>query len=184
MIDLGCGSGAYIPFLVKEGLQVVGIDLSINMLRVARRKAPGAQFILASMYDLPLRTDTFDALIAMGPAIQFHSATDFGIHMSALLEIRRTTKKGAVVILDLNNPASPLYWRFFPSDILRIRKLAYPWSVIKFLASLRFKVIEVASCIFLFPPFYYSLQLKVERHVERIPILRFLGRFLLLCATV
>jgi len=185
LLDLGCGTGAYIPFLINGGLRVVGIDLSINMLRIAKQKAPRAEFVLASMYDLPLRTDTFDALIAMG-AIQFHfSATHFGIHKPALLEIQRTAKKRAMVIFELNNPIGPLYWRSFPSDILRIRKLAYPWSVIKFLASLRFKVIEVASCILIFFPIYgISLQLKMENYAERIPILRFLGRFLLLCTAV
>jgi len=184
LIDLGCGSGAYIPFLVNEGLQVVGIDLSINMLRVARRKAPGAQFVLASMYDLPLRSSAFDALIAMG-VTQFHSTTNFGIHRPALHEIQRTAKKKATVIFELNNPVSPLYWRSFPSDILQIRKLAYPWSVIKFLANMRFKAIEVASCILVFFPICgISLQLKMENYVERIPVLRLSGRFLLLCTTV
>jgi len=184
LVDLGCGTGAYIPFLVDKGLQVVGIDLSISMLEVAKRRAHGAQFVLASMYDLPLRSESFDALLAMGPAIQFHSPTHFGVHYSALLEIQRIAKKGAIFILDLNNPISPLYWRFFPSDILRIRELAYPWSVVKFLSRLRLMVVELASCILLFLPIHRTLQMRMERYMEQVPILRFLGRYLLLCIRV
>lgn len=184
LVDLGCGSGAYVPDLVNEGLFVIGIDLSLNMLRVARRSAPGAQFVLASMYDLPLRSAVFDALIAMGPAIQFHSASHFGIHKPALLEIRRTAKRGAAVVFDLNNPLTPLYFCSYPRDIFRLRRLAYPWSVVRFMTTLGFKVAEVASCVFLLLPVYHRFQLKMERHVAQIPILRFFGRFLMLCAII
>lgn len=52
--DLGCGSGIWARILCDEGYQVLGVDLSAAMIRLARRRAPQAQFLVASLFDAPL----------------------------------------------------------------------------------------------------------------------------------
>ncbi|HEY0814527.1 MAG TPA: class I SAM-dependent methyltransferase [Pseudonocardia sp.] len=51
--DIGSGSGRLARFLVERGVQPHGIDLSPEMVRVARRDYPGIPFDVADMRDLP-----------------------------------------------------------------------------------------------------------------------------------
>jgi len=46
LLDLGCGPGVESKRLADLGANVVGIDLSENSLKIARRHAPEATFML------------------------------------------------------------------------------------------------------------------------------------------
>ena len=69
-LDFGCGTGRSTRFLRKLGLEVTGVDLSENMLRIARavdpsgdyRLVPGDNFdeLDAGAFDLVLSAFTFD----------------------------------------------------------------------------------------------------------------------------
>lgn len=50
--DVGCGTGRLEPYLAR-GLSPRGIDLSPEMIRVARRDQPGFDFGVADLRDLP-----------------------------------------------------------------------------------------------------------------------------------
>ncbi|MFI5591553.1 methyltransferase domain-containing protein [Amycolatopsis sp. NPDC051758] len=52
--DLGCGTGRVTAFLASAGLDVSGIDLSPEMLAVARRDHPGLRFSHGSLLELEL----------------------------------------------------------------------------------------------------------------------------------
>jgi ubiquinone/menaquinone biosynthesis C-methylase UbiE len=51
--DLGCGTGRLAPYLAAQGLPPSGIDLSPQMIRVARRDYPGYSFPVADLRALP-----------------------------------------------------------------------------------------------------------------------------------
>ena len=51
--DIGCGTGRLAPFLAARGLVPRGVDLSPEMIRVARRDQPGFRFDVADLRDLP-----------------------------------------------------------------------------------------------------------------------------------
>jgi SAM-dependent methyltransferase len=51
--DIGCGSGRIAPYLAARGLTPHGVDLSPEMVRVARRDHPGIPFDVADVRDLP-----------------------------------------------------------------------------------------------------------------------------------
>jgi SAM-dependent methyltransferase len=53
VVDLGCGSGLWAKELVKAGFQVLGVDISKSMIGIARKRAPQAEFRVASL----LQTD-------------------------------------------------------------------------------------------------------------------------------
>src|SRR5436853_872498 len=55
VVDLGCGSGLWAEQLIKRGFDVVGIDISEAMIQLARRRAPRAEFRVASIFqaDIP-----------------------------------------------------------------------------------------------------------------------------------
>jgi SAM-dependent methyltransferase len=52
--DLGCGTGRVTTYLASMGLDVSGIDLSPEMLEVARRDHPGLRFSQGSLLELDL----------------------------------------------------------------------------------------------------------------------------------
>jgi cyclopropane fatty-acyl-phospholipid synthase-like methyltransferase len=65
VLDLGCGSG--LPAtraIVAEGHAAVGVDVSLEQLRRARRNVPAAEFIHASALDVDLPTASFDAVVS------------------------------------------------------------------------------------------------------------------------
>jgi 2-polyprenyl-3-methyl-5-hydroxy-6-metoxy-1,4-benzoquinol methylase len=48
VVDLGCGSGIWGAELLRAGYEVTGVDISPGMVELARGRAPGAEFHLAS----------------------------------------------------------------------------------------------------------------------------------------
>jgi SAM-dependent methyltransferase len=51
--DIGCGTGRLDPYLAASGLTPRGIDLSPEMVRVARRDHPGFDYGVADLRELP-----------------------------------------------------------------------------------------------------------------------------------
>src|SRR5207253_656111 len=52
--DLGCGSGIWARALADAGYEVLGVDLSADMLAIARSRVPEARFVHASFLDASL----------------------------------------------------------------------------------------------------------------------------------
>lgn len=69
VIDLGCGSGILAKELSEQGFTVLGIDLSKQMLDIARRKAPKATFIQASLFHFPI--PSCNIVCAIGEPINY-----------------------------------------------------------------------------------------------------------------
>jgi cyclopropane fatty-acyl-phospholipid synthase-like methyltransferase len=51
VIDIGCGSGILASILVAKDFSVVGIDISDDILEIARKRAPTAKFFKASLHN-------------------------------------------------------------------------------------------------------------------------------------
>jgi 2-polyprenyl-3-methyl-5-hydroxy-6-metoxy-1,4-benzoquinol methylase len=65
VLDLGCGAGVPVAHrLAERGFEVVGIDGSIEQIRLARRNVPQAEFIHADMTAVALLPRSFDAVAA------------------------------------------------------------------------------------------------------------------------
>lgn len=65
ILDLGCGPGNIAKFLVNQnkGYKILGVDLSHEMLKLARQNVPTEQFVIGDIRDLQLE-QKFDAVIA------------------------------------------------------------------------------------------------------------------------
>lgn len=64
VLDLGCGTGDPIAkHVAQKGFRVVGVDESENMLEIARKEVPGAEFIRDNMIKVEL-PGSFAAAIA------------------------------------------------------------------------------------------------------------------------
>ena len=64
ILDLGCGTGKpMMDYLTNQGLYVIGVDASSEMLALAKRNFPFEEFVLADMRKLALNK-RFDAIVA------------------------------------------------------------------------------------------------------------------------
>lgn len=64
ILDVGCGPGRDAKYLSEKGLRVTGIDLSKNLLSIAAKKAPKAEFLQMDMADLNFTENAFEGIWA------------------------------------------------------------------------------------------------------------------------
>lgn len=74
LLVLACGTGGHIPYF-KDDYHVSGLDLSEDMLALARKKFPDIGFHLGNLIDFTLETD-FDAMICLYGSIGFVKTVD------------------------------------------------------------------------------------------------------------
>jgi SAM-dependent methyltransferase len=105
VLDAGCGQGAAFEFL-RDSCDVVGVDVSIPMLRVAAEKGP---VVAQEPFDLQFRTGGFDAAFAF--CVYHHIApADRARH---LRELARVVRPGGFVFVFEHNPLNPVTRRVF-----------------------------------------------------------------------
>ena len=63
LLDVATGPGAIAAEAANRGARPVGIDLSPQMIELARRMYPGIDFREADVEHLPFSDDTFDAVV-------------------------------------------------------------------------------------------------------------------------
>jgi SAM-dependent methyltransferase len=64
VLDLGCGPAQVGQYVADRGVQVIGIDLSREMLRVARDRSPRLPLLCADMRRLPIRSRSCSGVVA------------------------------------------------------------------------------------------------------------------------
>ena len=93
VIDFGCGTGSNSLVLASRGANVCGIDISHDLLSIARRRlqqfasSGRARFLTASAHDLPLQDESFD--LVFGIAILHHLELPL-----VAREVHRVLKRG------------------------------------------------------------------------------------------
>jgi ubiquinone/menaquinone biosynthesis C-methylase UbiE len=104
--DLGCGSGAFSERLRQRGYSCTGVDLSPKLIRIAREKYPGIEFLEGDIERLPFADGSFDAVLLAGV---LHHLPE---RAKCAAEIKRILRPGGrFVAFDPNrmNPAMYLY---------------------------------------------------------------------------
>ena len=118
VLDVACGTGDMAVSLVERGCTVTGVDISEEMLSIARQKAPIVTFMIADAEHLPFPDASFDAVTCAFGVRNF-------VHLEqGLNEMLRVLKPGGqLVILELATPDSPLVKPFYNLYTRRI----IPW---------------------------------------------------------
>ncbi len=93
------------PTLASRAESVVGLDVSFAVLAGARKRYPGLVSSVADVRRLPLRADSFDAVVSLSTLDHFESEEDIP---SALGELYRVLRPDGVLILTLDNLANPI----------------------------------------------------------------------------
>jgi len=64
ILDLGCGPGRDAQYFVEKGHEVVGVDISPQMIALARESVPKAQFFVSDIESFHLDPESVDAIWA------------------------------------------------------------------------------------------------------------------------
>jgi len=96
LLDIACGTGAFLQAItaLHPDPDIVGIDISPDMLAVARRRLPESAVLqVASADALPFPADSFDIVVTTN-AFHFFRSPD-----TALREIRRVLRPGGAIVV-------------------------------------------------------------------------------------
>lgn len=64
ILDVGCGVGVDASYMVSEGFEVIGVDLSKEMLKLAKQKFPKIDFRQQDIRKLDFPPNSFDGILA------------------------------------------------------------------------------------------------------------------------
>lgn len=87
VFDLGCGNGSTTAFLAENGLDVVGVDASVEGIAIAKETHPGVRFELASAYDdLAATFGQFPVVVSLEVVEHVYAPRDYARTVYSLLE--------------------------------------------------------------------------------------------------
>ena len=99
-LDLGCGAGRHTKVLF-ERWWTVGLDLSMALLREARRESPDAPYVRADMRDLPFADESFDLVVNLFTSFGYFE--DDREHARVLSCVRAAMRRGGTLVIDFLN---------------------------------------------------------------------------------
>ncbi len=116
VLDLGCGTGNFSIKLAEKGCQVLGVDISQEMLAIAREKAEAKglaiDFRQMDLMDLNLNDGEFDLALTV-TAFEFIEDIE-----GAFREIYRTVRPGGRILIGTINKDSA-WGRFYEREDVR-----------------------------------------------------------------
>ncbi|MBI4321419.1 MAG: methyltransferase domain-containing protein [Chloroflexi bacterium] len=147
ILDVATGTGEQALAFARRGYEVVGVDLSEDMLRVAKRKNKfgNVKFELADATNLPFEDGSFEVTCI---SFALHDMP-LSIREKVLKEMaRETNPRGTVVIVDYGLPRGKV-GRFLAYHFVKLYEAQYYSSFIKsdLVALLRQTGIEVREDI-------------------------------------
>jgi ubiquinone/menaquinone biosynthesis C-methylase UbiE/uncharacterized protein YbaR (Trm112 family) len=95
-LDCGCGNGRFFKEL-PEDLYTVGVDASLNLLRIVKRNNLCPRLVCCELEHLPFKDDTFETVLSVRVIQHIHD------QYKAVSEITRVCRPGGDVILHLYN---------------------------------------------------------------------------------
>jgi ubiquinone/menaquinone biosynthesis C-methylase UbiE len=116
VIEVGCGSGEGMAQFEKLRLETIGIDISFEALKLAR-KTSNAVLLGADGFHLPFKDETFSLTYNSGVIEHFEYPKD----LSLLTEMARITKSGGFVLVIVPNKHC-LWYRFLKSMARGVKK--------------------------------------------------------------
>jgi SAM-dependent methyltransferase len=124
VLELGCGPGVPVARMLSRRFAVVGVDLSWEMVRLARLNAPGAVFLQADMPTVALRPASFAGVVTFYSLIHVPRVH----HARLLVRVGRWLRPGGVLVASLgwhdkavvSDPdwlgGGPMHWSFFDAQ--------------------------------------------------------------------
>ncbi|HTG44097.1 MAG TPA: class I SAM-dependent methyltransferase [Verrucomicrobiae bacterium] len=176
VLELGCGTGLFTAELAKTGARITAVDISPELLEVARLQCQSAnvRFVIQNAYALDYADASFDSVL--GSSVLHHLELD-----QALTEAYRVLRPGGhfrftepnmlnpQIAIQKNIPAVKRRLGDSPDETAFFR-----WSLQRRLGRIGFRQIKVKPFDFLhpkLPPRLIPAAQALERIVERTPVL-------------
>lgn len=97
LLDIACGGGHFLKEAQAAGVDVIGLDISIQAIHIARNNAPGAELFCGAGETLPFRDGCFDYAVNLGSLEHFLNPE------AGLKEMHRVLKTNGRALLLLPN---------------------------------------------------------------------------------
>jgi SAM-dependent methyltransferase len=107
IVDLGCGTGEWLCAATTAGYGAVGVDISSSMLMRAAVRAPSAQLIQSTLFDIGFPACV--AVTAFGEALCYGTPKlpDLKMARSLFTSVRRSIDPDGVFVFDVVVEGSP-----------------------------------------------------------------------------
>lgn len=124
VLDVGCGAGYPVSqFFVKRGYGVTGIDLSNEMIKIAKKNVPEGNFIKQDMLKMNFPENTFNIIVSFFAIIHVPREQ----HQKILKKMYKLLKKQGILFIsmgiedletDINNNwlGTKMYWSNFDKE--------------------------------------------------------------------
>jgi len=177
VLEIGCGTGYFTKEIAKTGAQVTAIDISPELLNIARQEITGlnVSFLLDNAYELSFKNDSFDSIV--GSSVLHHLEID-----KAISEMFRVLKPGGSIFFTEPNMMNPqiALQKNIPALKRRLgdspdETAFFRWSLNKLLRKSGFIEIIIKPFDFLHPALSPSLIQFISslgEAVEKTPILK------------
>lgn len=100
VLDLGCGAGVPVDdILLKNGQRVIGIDISPEMIRRARKSCRGGEYLVGEIVDLKRKEYSVQAVVSFYAL--FHLPRDR--HGEILMTINSFLPKGGLLLMTMGD---------------------------------------------------------------------------------
>ena len=100
LVEIGCGTGTGTMLFTKAGYDMIGIDISQEMLEIAESKKETEDIVYvlqdATELELPFPVP---AMVSIGDSMNY--ITDYGDFMQVLKKVRQFLEPGGIFVFDL-----------------------------------------------------------------------------------
>jgi ubiquinone/menaquinone biosynthesis C-methylase UbiE len=129
-LDFGCGTGRSARFLKKLGFNAVGIDISEEMLKMARARDVGGEYLVVKDGDLTrFESDSFDLVLS---AFTFDNIPTADKKIRNMKEIKRLLKPGGKFVNLVSSPDIYIHeWASFSTRDFPENRLAKSGDKVK-----------------------------------------------------
>ncbi len=98
VLCLGCGAGEECEYLRKKGAKVIGIDISKELIKMAKQKFPKIEFYVMGMQKLNFAKSKFDFIYS---SLVLHYVKNW---IPVLKKIKKVLKKKGLFLFSTHNP--------------------------------------------------------------------------------
>lgn len=112
-LEIGVGVGRLTEFLSKNFKMVYGLDISPNMLNIARKRLAGQRnvdLVENTGNNIPFSPEKFDLIFSN---LTFRHLPDLEIIQDYFIEIARTLKPGGLAKIQVRTGNSPYSWQWY-----------------------------------------------------------------------
>ncbi len=104
VVDLACGNGVWAAELLSAGYAALGIDISPAMLRLARKRAPGARFVQGSLFETALPPCAAVTCVGEGLNYCFGERNGRRALESLFVRVHSALQPGGLFVFDVLEP--------------------------------------------------------------------------------